>query len=631
MEKKRFYITTPIYYVNDEPHIGHTYTTVLADVMTRYHRLLGIESWFLTGTDEHGQKVQQAAEKRGVEAQVHCDEYVQRFQKMWQEMDITNDDFIRTTEPRHKTIVQKLLQQLYDQGDIYQAHYDGLYSVSEERFITQKEYEEGNFREVKKISESNYFFRMGKYQQPLIDYIKSHPEFIQPENRRNEILGFLNQELGDLCISRPKSRLSWGVELPFDSEYVTYVWFDALTNYISAIGWGSDVERFEKWWPAIHLIGKDILTTHAVYWPTMLMAAGIPLPKTIFAHGWWTSEGQKMSKSLGNFIDLKTIHGHFDAVGKDVFRYYLTKEGPLTGDSDFSRERFYRTYNSELANDFGNLINRIFTLIHKYFDGKLPTLGEKDEMTLALEQTGEALIEKLPLFLEKFELGELLFAVITYVRSINRYMEQKAPWKLAKSDLPATATVLLSALNSLRLAGVLLSPVMPDKMGEFLKLVGADPEFPEFLKWNGLAEGYELPQTKALFPRYEEKTEAKAPASPAADQAKPEKEGLIDISQFQQVQMRVAKVLSVEKVPNADRLLKLQIDLGDEKRQIVAGIAQHYAPETLIDTKIIVVANLKPAKIRGLESYGMLLTAQKGKSLTLLRPETDIEPGAMIK
>lgn len=623
MSDNRFYITTPIYYVNDEPHIGHSYTTVLADVIARYHRLSDDDTWFLTGTDEHGQKVQQAAERRGVAPIDHCNEYYVRFQDLWKEINIQNDDFIRTTEPRHTVIVQKLLQMLWEKGEIYQDKYDGLYSVSEERFITEKEYAEGNFREVKKISETNYFFKMSKYQQALKEYIETHPEFIQPEIRKNEILGFLNQDLGDLCISRPKSRLSWGVELPFDKEYVTYVWFDALTNYISAIGWGSEETNFNRYWPAIHLIGKDILTTHSVYWPTMLMAAGIPLPRTIFAHGWWMSEGQKMSKSLGNFIDLKTIHEHIKNVGEDAFRYYLTKEGPLTGDSDFSRERFYHTYNTELANDFGNLINRIYTLIGKYFDGKVPEPGELSEDELVLQENGGKLVFDVYEHLKRIELNQLVFLIITYVRSINRYMEMKAPWKLAKSDLPATANVLYSALASLRMAALLLSPVMPKKMDQFL-LTLYHGDIDREMIWESLKPGCMLKPIEALFPRFI----AELPEDKAVIE---EADHLITIEDFFKSEMKVAKVITAENVPDADRLLKLSVDLGGEKRQIIAGIAKFYTAESLIGRLIIVVTNLKPAKIRGLDSFGMLLTAQKGKNLTLLKPADDIEPGAVIK
>ena len=374
---KTFYLTTPIYYVNDKPHIGHAYTTILADVLARYHRNAGQETFFLTGLDEHGQKVQQAAEDRGIQPQQHCDEMAPRFIDLWEKLHISYDDFIRTTENRHKIIVQMFLQKVYDAGDIYEDEYEGLYSVSEERFITEKEAESDEFRDIKKLKEKNYFFKMGKYQNALIDHIKSNPKFIQPEHRKNEILGFLRQPLNDLCVSRPKSRLNWGIELPFDKEYVTYVWVDALINYITSPGFGKDHKSFNKWWPvSYHLIGKDILTTHAVYWPTMLMSADIELPQSIFAHGWWLMEESKMSKSIGNVINPMDL---IDDYGVDPVRYYLMREMVLGQDSNFTMESFIQRYNSDLANDFGNLLSRITTLMKKNYDGRIPDPGELSE------------------------------------------------------------------------------------------------------------------------------------------------------------------------------------------------------------------------------------------------------------
>ena len=388
MDSKKFYITTPIYYVNDTPHIGHAYTTILADVLTRYHKAKGDHVFFLTGLDEHGQKVQQAAEKRSRTPQEHCDDLAPRFKELWKKLEIQYDDFIRTTEPRHIAVVQATLQKVYDAGDIYSDEYEGWYSVAEERFITETEKESGHFRDVKKLKERNWFFRMGQYQQRLIDYINDHDEFIQPEHRRNEVLGFLRQPLEDLCISRPKSRMSWGIELPFDSEYVTYVWFDALLNYITAPGFSSDEKKFKKWWPAsVHLIGKDILTTHAVYWSTMLFSLGLPLPKTIFAHGWWLTQDTKMSKSLGNIVDPLDL---MDEYGIDSVRYYLMSEMVLGQDANFSMESFIKRYNSDLANDFGNLLNRISGLIEKLFDGVIPKLGDvTDEDLIESDQDFE--------------------------------------------------------------------------------------------------------------------------------------------------------------------------------------------------------------------------------------------------
>ncbi|RKY50592.1 MAG: methionine--tRNA ligase [Candidatus Neomarinimicrobiota bacterium] len=635
---KRFYVTTPLYYVNDQPHIGHTYSTIIADILARYHRMRGEDTHFLTGTDEHGQKVQQAAAKAGIPPEKHCNEYARRFRSFWDELGLTYNDFIRTTETRHTRVVQKILQDLYDKGDIYKDKYEGLYSVAEERFITRKEYEEGNFREVKEIHEINYFFRMSAYQKDLIAHIESHPGFIQPENRKNEILGFLQQPLNDLCISRPKNRLSWGIELPFDREYVTYVWFDALINYISAVGFSRDDALFRKWWPAVHIIGKDILTTHCVYWPTMLMAAGVPLPETIFAHGWWMSEGQKMSKSLGNFIDLNTIRDHVARVGTDAFRYFLAKEGPLFGDSDFSKDRFYQTYNTDLANDFGNLVNRILKLIHKYFDAKVPTPGKWTETEIVLQKEGKALQERVFYLLDRFELNRLIFEILSYIRSINRYLEQKAPWKLAKTDLEQTGTVLYSALASLRMAAGLMDPILPEKVAQLYEILNEKVQAGQLPAWDGLKPGTPVLKTEGLFPRIDlaflqdDKREEKA-VRPEKDEKIPEDQtGLISLEDFQKIRLQTARILEAEVVRGTEKLMKLTIKTGSETRTLVAGIVPYYKPEELIGKTIVIVANLQPATIRGIRSKGMLLAARSKDMLRLVTLDGDLpESGVVIK
>ena len=498
-----FYITTPLYYVNDRPHIGSAYTTLIADIIAMYHRMKDDDVFFLTGTDEHGQKVQQAAEKNGISPQEHCDIYAERFRELWSYFNLSNDDFIRTTEDRHVKVVQHVLQDLFDKGEIYKDKHEGWYSVADELFITEKDYEEGKYRDVRRISETNYYFKMSAYQARLIKYIQDNPKFIQPENRKNEILGFLKQPLKDLCISRPKERLSWGIELPFDKDYVTYVWFDALLNYVTAPGYLQDDERFNKIWPAVHLIGKDILTTHCVYWPTMLMAADLPLPKTVFAHGWWTSEGQKMSKSLGNFIDLETIQMHCDNVGKDAYRYFMAKEGPLFSDSDFSKERFYQSYNTDLANDFGNLVNRIFKLIKKYYGGKIPAHGELGEDEKDMLKRADLCLENVMKDIDDINVNAIALDVIAYVTSINRYLEKTEPWKLAKTDLEATKTVLYTALASLRFSASLLYPLLPEKMTEFFTMLNNGDTPGTLMKWEDLKSGTELGEMKALFPRFD--------------------------------------------------------------------------------------------------------------------------------
>ena len=493
---KTFYLTTPIYYVNDKPHIGHAYTTILADVLARYHRNAGRETFFLTGLDEHGQKVQQAAEDRGIEPQQHCDEMAPRFIDIWEKLHISYDDFIRTTENRHKKIVQMFLQKVYDAGDIYEDEYEGLYSVSEERFITEKEAESDEFRDIKKLKEKNYFFKMGKYQDALIDHIKSNPKFIQPEHRKNEILGFLRQPLNDLCVSRPKSRLNWGIELPFDKEYVTYVWFDALINYITAPGFGKDHESFDKWWPvSYHLIGKDILTTHAVYWPTMLMSANIELPQSIFAHGWWLMGESKMSKSIGNVINPMDL---IDDYGVDPVRYYLMREMVLGQDSNFTMESFIQRYNSDLANDFGNLLSRISTLMKKNYDGRIPDPGELSEAELRIKTKGESLCGTVNGMIKNMRLNEAIENTMQYIRSVNKYMEENAPWKLVKEDKSAAGKILYTAGEALRLGAVLLSPVMPNRTAILLDALNAPGVD---LSWGGLKPGETLKDHEPLFPR----------------------------------------------------------------------------------------------------------------------------------
>ncbi len=467
----KFYVTTPIYYVNDAPHIGHAYTTILADVLARFHRNAGDQVFFLTGLDEHGQKVMQAAQKRGMTPQAHCDDLAPRFTNLWTKLDIRYDDFVRTTEERHKRVVRDVLQRVFDAGDIYLNEYEGLYSVAEERFITQTEFDSGQFRDVKMLKEKNYFFKMSKYQKQLVDYIETHDDFILPIHRRNEILGFLKQPLGDLCISRPKSRMDWGIEIPFDKDYVTYVWFDALINYISIPGYLYDDAKFKQWWPAdVHLIGKDILTTHSVYWTTMLFSLGLPQPKTIFAHGWWLIGDSKMSKSLGNVVNpLDLIEQH----GIDAVRYYLMREMVLGSDANFTPESFIKCYNSDLANDFGNLLNRVSGLIGKNHGGIIPTLGTLTPAEEDIKARADALPKQVNAAITAFKVQEAVVAAIEFVRVLNKYMEVQAPWKLAKTDMPGAERVLATAASGLRLSATLLLPVMPDKCAQVLDILGS--------------------------------------------------------------------------------------------------------------------------------------------------------------
>jgi methionyl-tRNA synthetase len=502
-----FYITTPIYYVNDEPHLGHAYTTILADALARFARLRGREVFFLTGTDEHGQKVQEAAQARGIAERAHADEMVERFRNLWSELHIDYQDFIRTVEPRHVQVVQHVLQRLWDQGEIYKDEYEGWYCIPDERYWTEKDLVDGNCpdcgRPVTRLAESNYFFKMSAYQDWLIAYINEHPDFIQPETRRNEVLGFLQQPLGDLCISRPKSRLSWGISLPFDDDFVTYVWFDALLNYVTAAGYLDDVARFERYWPvAIHLVGKDILTTHCVYWPTMLKAAGLTPPRMVFAHGWWIIQGAKMSKSRGNVVkplNLARIYG------VDAFRFFLLREMSLGRDADFSEEGLVLRYEGDLANDLGNLLHRVVNMIGRYCDGRIPEPLEPKVNGTILREQGEMTVRRVLSQVEQMRLNEALSNVMSYVSNINGYLEQRAPWSLAKQPgrQGEVATVLYTAAEALRIAALLLWPVMPERTSELWQRLGWEPpnDLREGLHWGRLQPGSAVTEGEPLFPK----------------------------------------------------------------------------------------------------------------------------------
>ncbi len=644
MQNKHFYVTTPIYYVNAAPHIGHAYTTILADVLARYHRLLGVPTFFLTGTDEHGQKVQRAAEKEGMTPQQQADQTVGRFQTLWQKLDITNDDFIRTTERRHVRVVQQILQTLFDHGEIYRAEYDGGYCVPCERFYAGRELEAGTCKEcgrtLEPIKESNYFFRMSAYQKWLIDYIHEHPRFIQPDSRRNETLGFLLQPLNDLCISRPKTRLSWGIELPFDHNFVTYVWFDALVNYISAIGYLADDAQFQRWWPAsYHLIGKDILTTHTVYWPTMLKAMNLPMPETVFAHGWWLVGDSKMSKSSGNVVNPMDM---LERYGVDPFRYFLMAEMTLGQDCSFSEEAFIRRYNADLANDLGNLLSRVMKLLTSHCAGKIPAALEKntgaDEQHLRQAVLNAA--TRMEECLDQMRLDLGLAAVTSSIREANRYLEKRQPWTLAKqTDHGMFDTVMYHASETLRIVSGLLYPVMPAKMRELRQVLGLgaqEPSLDQLKVWGKTVPGTPLGAMLSLFPRIQAGIATPAatvavPTQVASQAASPAGVTLMEYADFARIQLRTATVLTAEKIEGADKLLCLQVQCGAETRRIVAGIALYYKPEELAGKTIVIVANLKPAKIRGVESQGMLLAASGNNQLRLITVDGTLPSGAVVK
>ena len=638
MTDKKFYITTPIYYVNDVPHIGHAYTTIAADVAARFKRLEGYEVFFLTGTDEHGQKVQQAAQDLKVAPQQHVDKLHQRFKELWVKLNISNSDFIRTTEERHKVLVCNILQTLFDKDEIYRDSYEGWYCTPCERFWTEKDLQEGDCpecrRKVEKIKEHNYFFRMGKYQEWLVDKIKSDPHFILPSSRRNEVLGFLEKPLEDLCISRPKSRLPWGISLPFDEEYVTYVWFDALINYISIHG-SLDEIRASGYWPADHnMVGKDILTTHAVYWSTMLKAIGLEPPKNIFAHGWWTVNGQKMSKSLHNVVEPNQLADQF---GVDVIRYFLLREVPFGLDGDFSHKALIGRLNSDLANNLGNLLNRTVNMMKKYFDGIIPTPATPGDEDSELESKAREVVDEVRKLYDELSFNKILQKIWELVDTTNQYIDKTGPWNLAKTDegKERLKTVMYNASESLRILGVLLFPFMPKSCESLMLQLGVKKTIEEqgmssLDNWGNLPSDTKTQKAKQLFPRIEDKQAAKILAeleTPKNDNKNDS--GKITIDEFMKVDLRTGKILEAEKVKKSKKLIQLKVDIGTETRQILAGIAESYEPEKLIGRTVVIVANLKPAKLMGIESQGMVLAASNDG--TILLAGFDQEPGQGIQ
>lgn len=631
---KNFYVTTPIYYVNDAPHIGHSYTTVLADILTRFHKILGYQTFFLTGTDEHGQKVQRAAEKRGVTPQEHVDEYYHRFEDLWKKMGIGNDFFIRTTMPEHKAYVQECLQKLWDKGEIYSKEYEGWYSVGEERFFTEDELDENkcdpiSHRPVEWLKEKNYFFKMGSYQQKLIDFLESHKDWIVPDYRWNEIRGFLKQPLNDLCISRPKARLSWGIPLPFDTDYVTYVWFDALLNYVSAsTAFHKTYADGTPIWPATyHLIGKDILTTHCVYWPTMLMALDIPLPEHVLAHGWWlVNGGEKMSKSAGNVVNPMD---YMEKYGIDAFRYFLAREMVVGQDANFTHEGFVRRINSDLANDLGNVLNRVHRLVLNNFEGKLPQatlIGDAEKEVIEL---ANKVIVEIKEGLPKARLSQSIETIMQLVRSVNRYLEVKAPWKLAKdeSKKDELATVLYISAEAVRLSLCLLWPVIPSKAEEGLAMLGSKFQSADDLIWGILKGGETFGEGKPLFPRIEEeKKQEPAKPAPKPKQNKPLTAEDVPL----EMDIRAAKIIDVQNHPDADSLYVLKVDAGEgEPRTICSGLRASYKAEELKDRMIVLFANLKPAPLRGIMSNGMLFAGDTDEDhvCVLIAPPEGAKPG----
>lgn len=672
-DKKTFYITTPIYYPSDKLHIGHAYTTVAADAMARFKRLTGYDVMFLTGTDEHGQKIERLAREKGVTPKEYVDNIVVGIKELWKLMDISYDDFIRTTEGRHEKVVQKIFKKLYDQGDIYKGEYQGWYCTPCESFWTERQLVDGKCpdcgRKVELVKEEAYFFKLSKYQQQLIEYIEAHDEFIQPPSRKNEMLNnFLRPGLEDLCVSR--TSFKWGIPVPFDDKHVIYVWIDALSNYLTALGYMTDNdEKYRKYWPAdVHLVGKEIVRFHTIIWPIMLMALGEPLPKQVFGHGWLVLEGGKMSKSKGNVVDPVVL---VERYGVDAIRYFLLREVPFGADGVFSNEALINRINSDLVNDLGNLVSRTIAMVDRYFDGLIPQPGELEDADIDLRQLALSTPSAVEGLMNRFEYSNALAEIWKLIGRANKYIDETTPWILAKdpSKRDRLGTVLYNLSECLRMISVLISPFMTRTPEKIRQQLGIKDE--SLTTWDSLAEFGKLPpgtrvqRGEVIFPRLDVEKELKeleeiqqrmkqashseSATRPAAQetvqaagdaahqgrqegsQQKEHADSQITIEDFAKLDLRVARVVSAEAVEKSNKLLKLTLEVGDETRQVVSGIAKYYTPEQLVGKTVILVANLKPAKLMGIVSEGMILAATDDKgNLALLTVDQDIASGSKI-
>ncbi|MFQ5455237.1 MAG: methionine--tRNA ligase [Nitrospirota bacterium] len=644
---KKFYITTPIYYVNDIPHIGHAYTTVAADVLARYKRMKGFEVFFLTGTDEHGQKVEKQAKLNGETPQELSDRVVENYRSLWKRLNISNDDFIRTTEERHKEAVVSLFMTIYKNGDIYKGEYEDWYCVPCETYLTELQLINDTCpecgRQVGKVKEESYFFRMSRYQEQLLNHINDHPDFIQPLSRRNEILSFIKSGLKDLSISR--TGFKWGIPLPIDNQHLIYVWFDALSNYLTSTGYPDDMERFNRFWPAdIHIMGKDIIRFHAVYWPAFLMSANIPLPEKVFSHGWWTIEGEKMSKSKSNVIDPAKVAERY---GSDQFRYFLLREVPFGLDGDYSEEAFIDRINSDLANDLGNLLNRTLTMIERYCKGKIPPRidgKDRDDIELSLIEKVNGLSFNVEHNMGNLQFHLVLFDIWSVINAANRSIEAASPWKEKQKETLSNFLYVLT--ETIRIISLYIYPFMPNSAMEILKQLGIDIDKHEWSlngEWGGLKSDTQISKGCVLFPKIE-KIEDQKRSAVSHDTVKITAQGVtsgstdiqsktneITIKEFSKIDLKAGKVLEAERIIGSEKLLKLVIDIGREKRQVVAGIGKRYSPENIVDKKVILVANLKPTKIMGIKSEGMILAAGEKEVEGLATFDEDIKAGAKVR
>jgi methionyl-tRNA synthetase len=641
----RFYLTTPIYYVNAVPHLGHAYTTVVADAVARTRRLLGDDVFFLTGTDEHGQKVERAAKAKGMSPQSFTDDISMSFRALFAHLNISNDDFIRTTEPRHIRAAQALWRRVHERGFLYKAPYEGWYCTVDEAFIPETQLVDGRCPDcggaVDRVSEESYFFKLSEFEKPLLELYDQHPEFVTPEIRRNEVLSFVKAGLKDLSVSR--TSFKWGVPVPDDPKHVMYVWFDALTNYMTAVGFADDAAMFDKYWPAdVHLMGKEIVRFHAVYWPAFLMAAGLPLPRRIVGHGWWLMNDAKMSKSLGNVVRPQSYTKVF---GVDAFRYFCLREMTLGHDANYSDAAFLTRYNADLANDLGNLVSRATTMIHRYCGGVVPEGDAAIEDSALSKQLRELMTLFESRMGESFQFSMALRDIWDVVSATNKFIAMKEPWSLAKnqSTRPELNAVLYQSADVLRVVAGLIEPVMPATAPRIRTMLGIQPQTWHQLQHERLRPGTRLGPTEPLFPRVEKTVEElrqmadqdspslpPPPITAHVPPAQPANDARITIDQFMNVDLRTAKVVAAEPVPKSKKLIKLQVDLGTEQRTILAGIAEAYQPESLVGRTIVIVANLKPAKLMGIESNGMVLAASSETGQPVLLT-VDAEPGWRVR